>query len=131
MKCFAHISGISGDISPFRQDAWLKYLHSVNGWKDLGGNQAEIARNFIKEFGEVIDSATDSIKDSLTIPPHGGCHKRCYQYFTNISKQGSRILGGQFKLCLLRSPTSLEGTWFTIGFATILLPACDYWIHSL
>lgn len=87
MKCFAHISGISGDIRPFQQDTWLKYLYSVHTWRDLDGNQAEIARNFVKEFGEIYDTSTNCVKDTLTIPQDGGYHKRCYQYFTDISKQ--------------------------------------------
>ncbi|XP_072162941.1 LOW QUALITY PROTEIN: uncharacterized protein [Diadema setosum] len=85
-RCFVHCSDVCEDLKPFTEKRWNTFLSSVKIWKDLVGCQADIARDFVQEFGS--DAlASDADGDGLPIPEHGGFHPTCYRYFTDLSKQ--------------------------------------------
>ena len=44
---FAHTPGIDGDIQPFSIMKLKSFLRNVNIWKDLVGNRADTARDFV------------------------------------------------------------------------------------
>ena len=50
-RCFVHCSGVIEDLKPFTEKRWSKVLNSVQIWKDLVGFPADIARDFVQEFG--------------------------------------------------------------------------------
>lgn len=79
-RCFAHCADVLEDIKPFTTARWTTFLKSVDIWKDLVGNQADIATAFLREH-------RSTCVLSLPIPEFGGCHNTCYRYFTDSSKQ--------------------------------------------
>ena len=42
--------------------------------------QADFARAFLREHWDDVDIST------LPVPNNGGCHEKCYKYFTDLSK---------------------------------------------
>ena len=81
-RCFVHCSNVCEDLKPFTEKRWKTFLKSVQVWKDLVGFQADIARDFVQEFG---DRAADD-GDGIPVPERGGFHPTCYRYFTDLSK---------------------------------------------
>ena len=53
LRCYAHVPGTTEDIMPFKRTTWSTYLRCVGIWKDLVGNQADIARCFIRDHSGV------------------------------------------------------------------------------
>ena len=82
IRCYAHLPLVLGDIRPFKEATWSTYLRCVGIWKDLVGNQADIARCFVHDHGGVTCRL-----DEIPIPEDGGYHRKCYNYFTDSSKQ--------------------------------------------
>lgn len=82
IRCYAHLPLVLGDIRPFKEATWSTYLRCVGIWKDLVGNQADIARCFVRDHGGVACRL-----DEIPIPEDGGYHRKCYNYFTDSSKQ--------------------------------------------
>ena len=82
-RCYAHVPGASGDIVPFTEKRWRTFLSAVDIWSDLVGNQADLARSFVRDHG-LHCSACES---ALPVPETGGCHAVCYRYFTDSTKQ--------------------------------------------
>ena len=81
-RCYAHLPNVLGDIRPFKEATWSTYLRRVEIWKDLVGNQADIARCFVRDHGGVTCRL-----DEIPIPEDDGYHRKCYNYFTDSSKQ--------------------------------------------
>ena len=49
IRCYAHLRHVLGDIRPFKEATCSTYLRCVGIWKDLVGNQADIARCFVRD----------------------------------------------------------------------------------
>lgn len=92
IRCYAHLQGVVGDIIPFKESTWSTYWRCVGIWRELVGNQAEIARCFVKE--------------------DGGNHSKCYNYFTDFSKQ----VGAKKKQ---NEGMSCKGTWYLAIYITL------------
>ena len=86
LRCYAHVPGTTGDIMLFKRTTWSTYLRCVGIWKDLVGNQADIARCFIRDHGGV-----SCRLEEIPIPDDGGYHRKCYNYFTDSSKQARAL----------------------------------------
>lgn len=90
IRCYAHLQNVVGDIIPFKESTWSTYLRCVGIWKQLVGNQAEIARCFVKNHGsdqprsQGISLGCDFFLDKIAIPEDGGYHRKCYNYFTDL-----------------------------------------------
>ena len=83
LRWYAHVPGTTGDIGPFKRTTWST---CVGIWKDLVGNQADIARCFIRNHGGVSCGL-----EEIPIPDDGGYHRKCYSYFTDSSKQARAL----------------------------------------
>ena len=81
LRCYANVPGTTGDIMAFKRTTWSTYLRCVGIWKDLVGNQADIARCFIRDH----DGVSCGLEE-IAIPDDGGYHRKCYNYFTDSSK---------------------------------------------
>lgn len=58
LRCICHDSSVSDDlVRKFTEDSWQTFLKSVGIWKDLVGIRAEIAKNFVAEYGGFEDIA--------------------------------------------------------------------------
>ena len=66
----------------FKRTTWSTYLRCVGIWKDLVGNQADIARCFIRDHGGI-----SCRLEEIPIPDDGDYHRKCYNYYTDSSKQ--------------------------------------------
>ena len=71
-------------VIPFNDKTWPRFLEYVNKWKDLEGDQSEIARNYIAdntaEFGCY---HVDLTVCGIPIPVCAGFHQICYSRFTD------------------------------------------------
>ena len=86
IRCYAHVPCTIGDIRPFKQTTWSTYLRCVGIWKDLVGNQADIARCFVQDHGGV-----SCCLEEIPIPEDRGYHRKCYNYITDSSKQARAL----------------------------------------
>ena len=77
---------------------------------------AEIARGFVESHDGNIENLT------LTIPNGGGCHRKCYQYFTDSTKQRRAVLAKQ-KRKAASTPTGKQNIQGIIG---LLLMFCSF-----
>ena len=75
-------------LIPFTDRTWPRYLQFVLSWQNLEGDQAEIARNFVKnhadefdEFGEHGNSTVTIL--AIAIPQDAAFHQVCYSRFTD------------------------------------------------
>ena len=83
LRCYCHISSINNIvIKPFTEPTWAWFLHSVEIWQDLIGSSAEIAQRFVEVHG----NGSDCIQD-IPMTSDAGRHQKCYDYFTDKSKQ--------------------------------------------
>ena len=85
LRCYAHVPETTGDM-PFKRTTWSTYLRCVGIWKDLVGNQADIARCFIRDHGGISCGL-----EEIPIPDDGGYYRKCYNYFTDSSKQARAL----------------------------------------
>ncbi|XP_071812536.1 uncharacterized protein [Apostichopus japonicus] len=100
-RCFAHCADVLEDIKPFTTARWTTFLKSVDIWKDLVGNQADIATAFLREH-------RSTCVLSLPIPEFGGCHNTCYRYFTDSSKQKRGKISKEKQLLAAKSSRTSE-----------------------
>lgn len=107
IRCYGHLQGVVGDIIPFKESTWSTQLRCVGIWNDLVGNQAEIARCFVKDHGN------DSYLDEMAKPEDGGYHRTCYNYFTDSSKQVRPVKKKQ------KEGMSCKGTWYLAMYITV------------
>ena len=106
IRCYAHLQNVVGDI-PFKESTWSTYLRCVGIWKELVGNQAEIARCFVKDYG------SDSCLEEIAIPEDGGYHRKYYNYLMDSSKQARAVKKKQ------KEDMSCKGTWYLAIYSTV------------
>ncbi|XP_038063921.1 uncharacterized protein LOC119734467 [Patiria miniata] len=94
LKCYAHLSHVFDDVKPITETSWRKFLESVQIWKDLSGNSAEIAKAFVADHD---DDGSDMLPggSGIAMPKDGGFHRKCYQYFTDSTKQKRAVRAKQ------------------------------------
>ncbi|XP_071815469.1 uncharacterized protein [Apostichopus japonicus] len=105
-RCFAHWADVLEDIKPFTTARWTTFLKSVDIWKDLVGNQADIATAFLREHRSTCVWFPCVL--SLPIPEFGGCHNTCYRYFTDSSKQKRGKISKEKQLIAAKSSHTSE-----------------------
>ena len=86
LRCYAHVSGTTGDIILLNAQLGPHTYVVLGFGKIWGGNQANIARCFIRDHGGVSCGL-----EEIPIPDDGGYHRKCYNYFTYSSKQARAL----------------------------------------
>ena len=107
LKCICHDTNVKEKtVKPFTVTRWASFLKSVGVWQGLIGSRADIAKDFIAQYGGYTD---------IAVPPGAGCHDRCHNYFTDSSKQKR---GRMEKRKYEEASTSKEGMFkgFTVLF---------------
>jgi hypothetical protein len=91
-------------VIPFNDKTWPRFLEYVTKWKDLEGDQSEIARNYIAdktaEFGCYDVELTMC---EIPIPVCAGFHQICYSRFTDKQRVDRVNISMQKKVQLAAS----------------------------
>ena len=107
MCCICHDPIVTDSlVRPLQDSTWETFLHSVGVWQALVGTRAEIAKSFVNLYGGY---------DGVSTPQNAGCHRRCYQYITDTTKQ-QRGLAAKRKL---DADIALRARTRTIGQLTM------------
>ena len=69
ITCYANCPDVFEDIKPFTTTRWNTFLKSVDIWKDLVGNQANVAKAFLLDRGDTVQNEMTATKHKRALPP--------------------------------------------------------------
>ena len=66
---YAHCPDVFEDIKPSITTRWNVFLKSVDIWKDLVGNQANVAKAFLLDRSDTVQNEMTATKHKRALPP--------------------------------------------------------------